>query len=113
MRRSEKAFLSDVGTSTAAKLGVAVKAARLARGRTQQDTAERARCSKPTVSRIERGDVSVSLSSWLGVLEAVDLLHLLSKLAEPAADAAGEALRATQTRQRGTRSDRKTDDFDF
>lgn len=50
----------------------AIRAARKARGWSQTDLAERARISRPTVARVERGD-SVSSATLLKIASALDL----------------------------------------
>jgi HTH-type transcriptional regulator/antitoxin HipB len=108
---------SPLVSKTAAQLGEAVRRARLARNFTGQDFAARARMSVITLKRIERGDVSVGLVFWLSALEAASLLHLITKPADPTADATGVAQRKLRERQRATGMKRQRaaveEDYDF
>ena len=53
--------------------GVRLRAARLSRGLTQQQLAERAEVSPELVSRIERGSVLPSLPTFVRLLDSLDL----------------------------------------
>lgn len=67
-----------------------------------------------TWQKIEKGDTSVAMGTWLAALEQTGLLVQLEHLAEPELDRLGEALRQQQLRVRGRRSDAKpTQDYDF
>lgn len=61
-------------------LGRAVRLARVARGMPQADLADRARVSRSTLQRIERGEVGVALAAWLNVMEALGLLSWIKDL---------------------------------
>ena len=104
MRRPEAEFVSPLSQSTAVSLGLAVRAARLARNLTQRDLAERSRMSRATLIRIERGDAAVSLGAWLSALESTALLGLLQSAAQPESDTVGRARRNDQLRKRATGS---------
>ncbi len=67
-------------TRRAAKhLGRLVREARLARRMPQTELATRAKTSKLTVIRIEKGAVETALGTWLSVLEQLGLLgHVLN-----------------------------------
>jgi transcriptional regulator with XRE-family HTH domain len=115
MRRPESKFVSAKVQMTAELLGHAIRAARLARKATQKDLAERARMSVLTWLKIEKGDTSVALGTWLASLEQTGLLAQLQKLTEPELDRIGEAMRQEQLRVRGSRSNAKSSakDYDF
>jgi transcriptional regulator with XRE-family HTH domain len=115
MRRPESKFVSAKVQMTAERLGHAIRAARLARKATQKDLAERARMSVLTWLKIEKGDTSVALGTWLASLEQTGLLAQLEKLAGPELDRIGEAMRQEQLRVRGSRSNAKSSakDYDF
>jgi transcriptional regulator with XRE-family HTH domain len=93
MRRPESKFVSSKAQLTAERLGRAIRAARLARKATQKDLAERARMSFLTWLKIEKGNTSVAMGTWLAALEQTGLLGQLEKLAEPELDRIGEAMR--------------------
>jgi transcriptional regulator with XRE-family HTH domain len=103
MRRPERHFATPAAVALATDLGAALRDARLARGRTQRDAAERARVSVRTLHRIETGDVAVAFGSWLAVIESLGLQHLLAPLAQRANDSVGEALRAARGPKRARR----------
>ena len=104
MRRPESKFVSSQVQMTADRLGRAIRRARLARKATQKDLAERARMSSLTWLKIEKGEVSIAMGTWLAALEQTGLLGQLDQLAEPELDRVGEALRQEQLRVRGRRS---------
>lgn len=54
--------------------------------------AERAATSRPTLSRLEKGDPSVSIGIYASVLQALGLLDDLAGLADPARDSVGQQL---------------------
>ena len=107
MRRREVDFSSYPVRTTAQHLGGLIRQARLARHWTQAALAERARVSKATLSRIEKGAVEPAIGLWLSVLEALGLLTLLDRLEDP-----GSAAFLDQTRKQRARP-RVRDDLDF
>ncbi len=74
MRKDEKSFASPAVKKAAGQFGQAIRIARLTRNMTQQAAAERAKMSTYTWIKIEKGDVSVSMGSWLSALECVGIL---------------------------------------
>ena len=65
-------------------LGRALRDARRARGLTQGETAIQAGISQPTVSKVERGESSVSLNTLLRLLAVYELdLTLRARPASP------------------------------
>jgi len=63
-------------------LGARLKAARLRRGMSETEMAARVLVSRPTVRRLERGDLSVSVAILVRVLEVLSLEGDLERLAE-------------------------------
>ena len=120
MQKQEISFATPTTLAAARKLGNAIRQARLARNRTREDFAQRARISAPTLDRLERGDVAVRMGAWLAALETSNLLHLLDGVSNPESDTLGELERGRQI-ERGVRkraSGRKVagkegDDYDF
>ncbi len=113
MRRTEVHFASPATAGLAKAAGASLRAARVARRRTLDDAAQRARVSRRTLHRIESGDVAVAFGSWLAVMESLGLLQLAAPLANRASDAVGEALRAERApkRPRKAPSEDMHDDF--
>ncbi len=120
MQKQEANFATPATLAAARKLGDAVRQARLARNRTREDFAQRARISAPTLDRLERGDVAVRMGAWLAALETSNLLHLLDVVSDPDSDTLGKVERARQV-ERGVRKRasgakavaKEGDDYDF
>ena len=74
------------------KLGRDLRDARRRRRIPAAILAERAALSRMTLFRIERGDPSVSLGGYTGVLFALGMIDRLADLADPRHDAVGLAL---------------------
>lgn len=68
------------------KLGGKLKEARLRRRLPQSLVAERAGISRPTLTRIERGDTGVSIGSVALTLQALGLLDDWGDLDDPVGD---------------------------
>jgi transcriptional regulator with XRE-family HTH domain len=111
MKRINKEFTSPLLLDTAARLGAAIKLARVARDITQIDCAERAHLSTRSLARIEKGDVSVSLSGWLQALNQVGLMALLEVPATPEKDLVGEIRRNKELRSRASKRLGETYEF--
>ena len=107
MRRREADFSTAAVRNTAQHLGGLIRQARLARHWSQAALAERARVSKPTLSRIENGAVEPAIGLWLSVMEALGLLALLDRVQDP-----GSAAFLDETRKQRARP-RARDDLDF
>jgi len=114
MRRKEVQFASPASATLAARLGAAIRLARLARNQTQADFAERARVSRRTLIRIEAGDPAVSFTGWLSAMESASLLPLFDKAATPDADVIGRTQRESESRKRARKTPvRPGDNYDF
>jgi len=114
MRRKEAEFASPAAKAVAQRLGQSIRLARLARNLTQADFAERARIGRRTLTRIELGDSSVSFTGWLSALESASLLPQLDRVADPSADALGQAQRSSEIRKRARRPHPgASDKYDF
>lgn len=87
MRRAITEVVTPQVASAARHLAALVKQARLARRWTQASVAERAKVSKPTFVRLERGGPEVSLGAWLSVLEVLGLLGAIEEIRDPASEA--------------------------
>jgi transcriptional regulator with XRE-family HTH domain len=113
MRRSESKFVSPKASAVAVSLGAVIRAYRLARNITQEAMAVRARMSALTWMKIEKGDVSVAMGTWLSALEQTGLLDRLDSLSSPGQDPLGEHLRMEQLRARARASSAKPDEYAF
>ncbi|MEC9487464.1 MAG: helix-turn-helix transcriptional regulator [Prosthecochloris sp.] len=74
------------------KLGANIREARVRRKLPMSVVAERAGTSRPTLSRLEKGEPSVSIGIYAAVLQALGLLDDLARLADPAHDSVGQQL---------------------
>lgn len=91
---------SSVVRRSLKKLGQDLRDARRRRGLTAAVVAERAFTSRPTLSRIEKGDPAVSIGIYAAVLQALGLVEGLAALADSSRDATGLALAAERLPQR-------------
>jgi len=78
MRTAVADFTTPETRQAARHLGRLVREARLARRMPQTELAARAKTSKLTVIRIEKGAVETALGTWLSVMQQLGLLgHVL------------------------------------
>lgn len=105
MKRNETHFLSPFSKEVARHLGALVRQARLARGWTLAELAERSRVSLATTKRIENGSSSASLASWLALFERLGLLTRLRELEDPASEALLNQTRAQRARRKLPKQD--------
>jgi transcriptional regulator with XRE-family HTH domain len=89
------------------KLGENIHEARMRRRLPMSVVAERASTSRPTLSRLEKGDPSVSIGVYAAVLQALGLLDDLALLADPARDSIGRQLSKEALPKRARISGRK------
>lgn len=88
---------------TLRKLGADLRDARLRRQLSMQVVADRARTTRATLTRIERGDPGVTLGIVASVLNALGLLEGLGMLADVATDRVGVELEASRLPRRARR----------
>jgi transcriptional regulator with XRE-family HTH domain len=81
MSRPQRSLFPDTQRQ-ADGLGARLKAARIRRGMSETEMAARVLVSRPTVRRLERGDLSVSAAILVRVLEVLSLERDLDRLAE-------------------------------
>ena len=74
------------------KLGQDMKDARKRRRIPMELLAERARISRSTLTKVEKGDKSVALGIYASVLFALGLVDGLADLADPGKDAIGRSI---------------------
>lgn len=114
MKKSTEASLLPSAGNPLKELGRHIRAARQARGWTIAEAAARTVISPTTYKRIEAGDASVSMASWAGALQQMQLLAQVVAAAAPANDALGQALRSDKAVQRVRKPKSKAgDDYDF
>ena len=74
------------------KLGQDIRDARKRRRIPMELLAERARISRSTLTKVEKGDESVALGIYASVLFVLGLVEGLGNLADPAGDAVGRSI---------------------
>lgn len=74
------------------KLGQDIKDARRRRRIQMTLLAERARISRSTLTKVEKGDESVALGIYAAVLFVLGLVEGLGRLADPATDTLGQSI---------------------
>lgn len=74
------------------KLGQDIRDARKRRRIPMELLAERARISRSTLTKVEKGDESVALGIYASVLFVLGLVEGLGNLADPSIDAVGRSL---------------------
>jgi transcriptional regulator with XRE-family HTH domain len=84
--------LALVSRKALEKLGADLRAARLRRRMSATVVAERARTSRYTLGRIEKGDPHVSMGIYVSVLNVYGFAEGIEKLADLAADEVGQNL---------------------
>lgn len=99
MKKDESILLSTEQLAQTVQLGEAISRLRLARRIRQQDAALRAGLSRPTASKIERGDPGRTLGQVIRYLGAIAPGMTLAQLVE-GKDPSLLALAASERRQR-------------
>ncbi len=89
---------------TLRKLGADLRDARLRRRLPMQLVADRARTTRATLTRIERGDPAVGMGIYCSVLNVLGLLDGVGKLADVATDRVGVELEASRLPRRARQS---------
>jgi len=95
----------------ARRLGANITLARKRRRLSQEQLAMKAGISRPTLARVEAGDVGVGLGLYLAVLWALGLERQVNHLASPESDAVGATLEAARLGQRMRANTALSDDF--
>lgn len=93
------------------QLGGAIRAARLRRRWTQALLAEKAGIAIMTLRSAERGAPGGTLATYVTILWAMNLSHLLTPLADPASDVDGQAMAAGRLGERVYPRRELDDDF--
>ena len=86
------------------KLGSDLRDARLRRRLSMQIVADRARTTRATLTRVERGDPHVSMGLYSSVLNVLGLLDGVAMLADVATDKVGVELEASRLPRRAPKS---------
>ena len=94
------------------QLGANIREARIRRKLPMSVVAERAATSRPTLTRLEKGDPSVSIGIYAAVLQALGLLDQLTTLAEPSHDSVGQMIATAELPKRARISRKHMGNFD-
>jgi transcriptional regulator with XRE-family HTH domain len=86
------------------KLGADLRDARLRRRLSMQVVADRARTTRATLTRIERGDPRATMGIYCSVLNVLGLLDGVARLADVATDRLGVELEASRLPRRVRRA---------
>lgn len=98
--KKHKSAISPTVRRSLRTLGADIGAARRRRRLPLQIVAERAGITRQTVSKIEKGDPTVTIGAWATVLHAMNLLDRLGEVAAPAVDLVGHDLEVERLPQR-------------
>ncbi len=93
------------------QLGTNLRTARLRRNLRIQDVAEKIGTGPRPVSNAEQGKPSTSVSVYIALLWAYDLLDALKEIADPALDKEGLALTLPRERARARQPENLDNDF--
>ena len=94
---------------TLKRLGANLRTARLRRGLSIQEIAEKIGAGTRAVADAEKGKPSTGIAAYVGLLWALDLLHQIQDVAAPETDKEGLAL--SMSRQRARRKEELDNDF--
>lgn len=95
---------------TLRKLGSNLRTARVRRGLTLDDVANKINVRRALVADAEQGKPSTGIAVYLALLWTYDLLEGTAKLADPTADRTGLAFLNAEQRQRVRRGEGALDD---
>jgi transcriptional regulator with XRE-family HTH domain len=96
-----------------AELGRRIRVARIRRGWSVADLADKAGVNRNTLTGLELGKRSTTVAVCVTVLWALGLDSSLEAVAAPDADVHGKALEASRRPTRAGRSKKASDDYDF
>lgn len=94
------------------ELGEGLKIARQRRRQSQADFAERLMVSRATLQRMERGDPSVALATWVAAAWLLGRLSDFQRVFNPDYDEAGKRLERQYLPRRGSKSHKVTNELD-
>lgn len=96
-----------------AQLGQRIRVARIRRGWSVADLADRAGINRNTLTALELGKPGTAVGVCFTVLWALGLDKSLETVADPDTDLHGKALEASRRPTRAGRSRKTSDDYDF
>jgi transcriptional regulator with XRE-family HTH domain len=108
-----KFVLSMEVSERIAQLGQRIRIARIRRGWSVTDLADKAGINRNTLTALELGRPGTALGVCFSVLWALGLDKSLEAVADPDTDLHGKALEASRRPTRAPRSGKLSDDYDF
>lgn len=113
MKQNANATLPPALAEPLRSLGRNLRAARQARSWTIAEAAARSLVSPATYKRMEAGEPSVAIGTWITALAQFQMLEAWVVATAPQADALGEALRARKAPQRVRKPANEDKRYDF
>lgn len=113
MKKNARAALPPALIESLRTLGSHLRTARQARGWTIAEAAARSLASAATYKRLESGEPSVAIGTWITALAQFQLLEAWLAATAPQADALGEALRARKAPRRVRKPADEDSRYDF
>jgi transcriptional regulator with XRE-family HTH domain len=95
------------------QLGQRIRIARIRRGLSIVDLADKAGINRNTLNALELGKSGVTLTVFITVLWALGLENTLDSAADPDADTHGKVLEASRQPKRVRKQQLTRDDYDF
>ncbi len=100
-------------TEQATQLGQRIRIARIRRGWSVAELAEKAGINRNTLTALEQGKPGTAIGVCFTVLWALGLDRTLDRVADPDADLHGKALEAARRPARAGKPRKASDDYDF
>lgn len=97
----------------AQELGNRVRLARIRRGMSLAELAQKAGINRNTLSALELGKPGVALGAYVTVLWALGLDNTLDAVAHPDSDSHGKTLEASRRPKRVRKSQQSKNEYDF
>lgn len=111
--KTSKFSIPQQTTERLIQLGQRVRIARIRRGWSGADLADKAGINRNTVTALELGKPGTSVGVYFTVLWALGLDKSLDAIGDPDADLHGKALEASRRPMRAGKPKKESDDYDF
>jgi transcriptional regulator with XRE-family HTH domain len=100
-------------TERVAQLGNRIRTARIRRGWSVADLADKAGINRNTLTALELGKLGTTVGVYFTILWALGLDKSLDNIADPDTDLHGKALEASHRPKRAGKAVKAGDDYDF
>ena len=111
MKKSSTLFMIDGVAELLQRVGENIKIARVRRRITIKELANRVHVDERTISRMEKGDRSISFKNLVTVLISLNIADSIAELAHPDHDEVGKALDIQKYPKRVRSLDKLSDAF--